>query len=221
MSKVSGITNTRAIKALVFDMDGTLCIPQPWMFPAMRKAIGLEDKSIDILKFIDDLPTEEQKEKAHAGIHKVEEDAMKEMEPQPGLSTLMEYLTSHGYPKSICTRNVITPVNYLVSKFIPANCRNFDHIVTRDFRPTKPNPDPLLHIAKQSLLSPSQLIMVGDSMDDMRSGRTAGCVTVLLKNHVNGHILQDHKEFVDYPIDSLLEIIDILKKLNMESGEVN
>ena len=216
MTKFAGIRNTRSIKALVFDMDGTLCIPQPWMFPAMRSAIGLNDKSIDILAFIDDLPTEKQKEEAHAGIHKVEEEAMKEMEPQPGLGKLMDYLTTNQYSKSICTRNVITPVNYLVSKFIPTNCREFDHIVTRDFRPTKPNPDPLLHIARQLNVPPSEMMMVGDSMDDMRSGRTAGCITVLLKNHVNGHILEDHKEFVDYPIDSLVEIIDILKKLNKE-----
>lgn len=214
MSRVSGIKHLRNIKALVFDMDGTLCLPQPWMFPAMRKAIGLDDNSIDILKFIDDMPTEVQRNKAKEGIHMVEEQAMNEMEEQPGLVKLMKYLTTNDYSKSICTRNVITPVNYFVSKFIPAGYNLFDYIVTRDFRPTKPFPDPLLYISKQLKVDVSQMMMVGDSMDDMRSGRSAGCITVLLKNHVNGHIMTDHKDLVDYPIDNLSEIINILEDSN-------
>ncbi|SMN18127.1 similar to Saccharomyces cerevisiae YOR131C Putative protein of unknown function [Maudiozyma saulgeensis] len=215
MSKFSSIKHMRSIKALVFDMDGTLCLPQPWMFPAMRKAIGLEDKSIDILKFIDDMPTEVQRAKAREAIHGVEEQAMIEMEPQPGLRELMGYLTTHSYSKSICTRNVITPVNYFVSKFIPVGFNLFDYSVTRDFRPTKPYPDPLLYISRELGIDASEMMMVGDSMDDMRSGRSAGCITILLKNHVNGHIMTDHKDLVDYPIDNLSEIITILEKINI------
>lgn len=210
MSKLSGLKHLRTIKALVFDMDGTLCLPQPWMFPAMRKAVGLEDKSIDILTFIDDMPTEAQRVIALEAIHEVECSAMKEMKPQPGLLELMKYLTNNEYSKNICTRNVITPVNHLISQFIPNGFDHFDYIVTRDFRPAKPNPDPLVYIAQKLNLETHEIIMVGDSMDDMRSGKSAGCITVLLKNHVNGHILDDYEEFVDIAVDNLKEIIEIL-----------
>lgn len=199
------------IKAIIFDMDGTLCLPQPWMFPAMRQAIGLHDKSIDILQFIEDLPTLEEKLLAEKRIHDVEVKAMEEMKPQPGLVELMKYLTLNNYSKNICTRNILPPVNNLIKKFLPTEWSNFDYILTRDFRPTKPNPDPLLHIAKLLNLEPQQLIMVGDSFDDMKSGHSAGCFTILLKNHVNGHLLSEHKELIDVTVDYLNEIIPLLQ----------
>jgi hypothetical protein len=59
-------------------VDGTLCLPQNWMFGHMRKALGIDDK-IDILTYIESLPTPEEQRIANAKIEKVEEDAMNEM----------------------------------------------------------------------------------------------------------------------------------------------
>jgi|SRR5579859_2076376 len=77
------------IKGVIFDMgspclksvlikDGTLCLPQNWMFGHMRAALGIDDK-IDILTHIESLPTPEEQRIAHAKIEKVEEDAMNKM----------------------------------------------------------------------------------------------------------------------------------------------
>ncbi|CAE6524572.1 ANM_HP_G0079310.mRNA.1.CDS.1 [Saccharomyces cerevisiae] len=217
MTKLQGLQGSKHIKAVVFDMDGTLCLPQPWMFPAMRNAIGLEDKSIDILHFIDTLPTEKEKKEAHDRIELVEAKAMKETQPQPGLVDIMRYLTKNGISKNICTRNVGAPVETFVKRFIPSELSRFDYIVTREFRPTKPQPDPLLHIASKLNIRPLEMIMVGDSFDDMKSGRSAGCFTVLLKNHVNGHLLLEHKELVDVSVEDLSEIIELIQNMNKES----
>lgn len=213
MTKLKNLI-VKGIKAVVFDMDGTLCVPQPWMFPAMRKAIGLNDKYIDILDFISDLPTDEDRSFAERKIHEVEIQAMNEMTPQPGLVELMKYLTINKFNKGICTRNIQRPVDHLINKFLPLECANFDIIITRDFRPTKPNPDPLLHIAEKLNLTPSEIIMVGDSLDDMKSGHDAGCTTILLKNHINEYLLIDHGELVDISVDRLDEIIPLLQKSN-------
>lgn len=207
----------RCIKAVVFDMDGTLCLPQPWMFPAMRNAIGVNDKSIDILTFIDSLPSALERDEAHRGIEAVEAEAMALMKPQPGLLELMEYLTMKCISKSICTRNLQPPVNYLISKFIPTAFNKFDYILTREFRPTKPNPDPILYIAKQLSLHPKEVVMVGDSYDDMKSGRHAGCITILLKNHVNGYLLDKHADLIDITVDDLADIVAIFKQRNPKS----
>lgn len=208
-------TAMRRIKAVVFDMDGTLCIPQPWMFPAMRKAVGLDDPKMDTLLFIDNLPTAEAREHAHAAIWRVEEKAMGEMQPQPGLQGLMSYLTIHGYSKSILTRNERRPVDHLISNFLTGqDIKKFDYIVTREFKPTKPAPDPLLYIAGQLRLQPMQILMVGDSIDDMRCGRVAGCVTLLLKNNNNKYLLSEHAELVDFAVDRLDHIPDILEQIN-------
>jgi hypothetical protein len=77
------------IKGVIFDMggfqvnllliiDGTLCLPQNWMFGRMRAALGIDDKT-DILDYIESLPTLAEQKLANAKIEKVEEDAMVKM----------------------------------------------------------------------------------------------------------------------------------------------
>lgn len=39
----------------------------------------------------------------------------------------------------------------------------------------KPDPEPLLHTARQLDVSPARLLVVGDSMHDLRAARAAGC----------------------------------------------
>jgi phosphoglycolate phosphatase-like HAD superfamily hydrolase len=81
---------------------------------------------------------------------------------------------------------------------------------TREFKPPKPSPAGILHIAAQwSLPTAENLIMVGDSIDDMTAGRHAGSATVLLVNEVNKD-LANH-ENTDYVITKLDELIDILE----------
>lgn len=67
--------------------------------------------------------------------------------------------------------------------------------------------DPL-ELAKRYL--GSGLIMVGDSADDMSSGRRAGAATVLLANDENEH-LAEH-ECTDLSIRRLDELIDVLER---------
>ncbi len=78
----------------------------------------------------------------------------------------MEYLESKSIPKGICTRNFDAPVNHLLGKFLEG--KEFHPIITREFRPPKPDPAGILHIAKawgfvdgEGAGDGSQLIMVG------------------------------------------------------------
>ncbi|KAG0677861.1 hypothetical protein C6P41_003113 [Kluyveromyces marxianus] len=202
----------KCIKGVVFDMDGTLCLPQTWMFKDMRDAIGCQDPKIDILTFIEELPTAEEQAEAERKITVVEKKAMEEMEPQPGMIELFRFLKENRISKSICTRNLIGAVTYLVESFVPTDLNDFECIVTREFYPPKPKPDPLLHISKQLKLKPEEMIMVGDSADDMKSGAAAGFTTILLNNDVN-KLLRDDKKLVTYSVDKLSDIIDLLEPL--------
>jgi hypothetical protein len=65
-------------------VDGTLCLPQNWMFGHMRAALGI-DRKTDILEYIESLPTPEAQKEAHAKIEKVEEDAMNKMVWKPAI----------------------------------------------------------------------------------------------------------------------------------------
>ncbi|KAL5585037.1 hypothetical protein FOVSG1_014426 [Fusarium oxysporum f. sp. vasinfectum] len=204
---------TPSLRGVVFDMDGTLCEPQTYMFKEMRDVLGIT-KTTDILEHIDTLPKSEQGT-ALESIRNIEREAMKTQTPQPGLMTLMAYLDANAIPKAICTRNFDVPVQNLMEKFLEGS--RFHPIVTRDFRPPKPDPAGILHIAKNWGLhgesgegDASGLIMVGDSIDDMTAGRMAGAATVLLVNDVN-RALAEHAH-TDLVITTLDELVDILEQ---------
>ncbi|GKT60380.1 haloacid dehalogenase-like hydrolase [Colletotrichum tofieldiae] len=199
------------------------------MFGEMRQALGIT-KSVDILDHIYALPTKEAQETAMESIRQIERTAMASQVAQPGLADLMSYLDRRGVRKGICTRNFDAPVAHLLGKFLEGSL--FEPIITRDFRPPKPDPAGILHIARSwGLVKPvedeqepgidaaagtgaqgdaSELIMVGDSIDDMTAGRRAGAATVLLANDVNVHLI-DH-EHTDLVIRRLDELVPILEE---------
>ncbi|KAH8178974.1 haloacid dehalogenase-like hydrolase domain-containing protein [Sarocladium implicatum] len=207
----SSPSDAPTLRGVVFDMDGTLCIPQTYMFGQMREALGIT-KSVDILEHVESLPQDEQST-ALSAIRNIESEAMKSQAPQPGLTQLMQFLDSHRIRKAICTRNFDVPVQNLLTNFLPDSL--FEPIVTRDFKPPKPDPAGILHIAKAWGLvdgdkgDATGLIMVGDSIDDMTSGRKAGAATVLLVNDVNRH-LADH-DHTDVVVESLDELATVLE----------
>ncbi|KAK7427120.1 hypothetical protein QQZ08_006389 [Neonectria magnoliae] len=203
---------TPKLRGVVFDMDGTLCEPQNYMFAEMRAALGIS-KPTDILEHIDTLPDHEQPT-AIESIRAIEREAMKSQKAQPGLMHLMSYLDAKGIRKAICTRNFDVPVQNLLTKFLEGS--HFHPVVTREFRPPKPSPAGILHIAENWGLKDdagsadaSGLIMVGDSIDDMTAGRKAGAATVLLVNDVNRE-LADHAH-TDLVIRSLDELVHHLE----------
>ncbi|KAH6844959.1 HAD-like domain-containing protein [Chaetomium sp. MPI-CAGE-AT-0009] len=140
-----GPTQARKLEGIVFDVDGTLCEPQTYMFSEMRNALGIT-KSQDILEHVYSLPSPEQQHSAMELIRDIERRAMLQQVAQPGLTELMAYLDARGVRKGICTRNFDTPVNNLLNKFLAGSV--FAPIVTRDFRPPKPDPAGILHIAR-------------------------------------------------------------------------
>ncbi|KAJ5990019.1 hypothetical protein N7499_010544 [Penicillium canescens] len=204
-------SNAPLLKGIVFDVDGTLCLPQHHMFNEMREALGI-DRSIDILHHIRQLPTPEDRAAAVSKVQAVERRAMIDQQPQPGLLRLMDYLESRGLRRALCTRNFEAPVKYLVDNHLPTHV--FLPIITRDTPNLLPKPDPagILHIASEWGLGnrAESMIMVGDSIDDMTSGHMAGAATVLLLNERNVH-LREHAH-TDLCISRLDDLVDILEQ---------
>jgi HAD superfamily hydrolase (TIGR01549 family) len=177
------------------------------MFAEMRKALNIE-KPTDILDHIYSLPETEQEE-AQGKVRDIERAAMKSQQPQAGLVELMEYLDSRGVKKGICTRNFDAPVTHLLTTFLPTS--KFHPVVTREFRPPKPDPAGILHIAKDWMHEDGgkSLIMVGDSIDDMTAGYRASAATVLLVNDVNRHLAEhEHTDLVVKQLDDLIAILE-------------
>ncbi|EOA90174.1 uncharacterized protein SETTUDRAFT_167115 [Exserohilum turcica Et28A] len=206
-AKRKAVEDRPPLRGIVFDVDGTLCLPQNYMFAEMRVALGIE-KPTDILDHVYSLPEAEQEE-AQEKIRNIERTAMKSQQPQAGLVELMDYVDSRGVKKGICTRNFDAPVTHLLTTFLPKSV--FSPIVTREFRPPKPDPAGILHIAKDWGLQNGgeSLIMVGDSIDDMTAGHRAGAATVLLLNDVNSHLAEhEHTDFVVTQLDELIDVLE-------------
>lgn len=83
------------------------------------------------------------------------------------------------------------PVDHLLKNFLSDH--HFGPVVTREFKPPKPSPAGLLHIVNAWNVPPENVIMVGDSIDDMQAGFRAGAGTILIRSDVNEHVT-DKKE---------------------------
>lgn len=190
------------------------------MFAEMRQAVNIP-KGSDILDYIHALPEKEQRE-AFGKIQDIERTAMSKQVPQAGLVSLMEFLDEHNIKKGICTRNFDAPVNHLLSNHLPRHINPFSPIITRDFRPPKPSPAGILHIAHAWGIadtadvpeSPPEerqlpMIMVGDSIDDMIAGHDAGAMTVLLRSEGKEELEKDPRTHL--VISRLDELIALMK----------
>jgi phosphoglycolate phosphatase-like HAD superfamily hydrolase len=174
------------------------------MFAEMRSAVHIP-KSEDILDYIHAMP-EAQQQGAFTKIQDIERKAMAEQVPQAGLVSLLEFLDEHKIKKAICTRNFDHPVEHFTSQHVPGHVRKFEPIVTRGFRPPKPSPAGILHIAhawgvveraevpeSPQTERPLPVMMVGDSIDDIVAGYEAGALTVLLKSEGKEELERDER----------------------------
>ena len=216
------------------------------MFGEMRRALGIP-KTVDILTQIQSLSTEidqaahdshsatSPRDRAKRAIERIEENAMTQQTPQPGLTELMSYLDKRALRKALCTRNFPMPVTHLLETFLPET--SFAPIITREtvgVRP-KPSPEGLWRIAEHWGLRgddevvtnrPAEggetdplelarwhlgagLIMVGDSVDDIAAGTRAGTATVLLLNEDNEHVVErERPDLVIRRLDELVKVLD-------------
>lgn len=90
------------IKAVIFDMDGTLTVPV-LNFLEMRSRLGLRPEQ-DILPTIQALPPPER-ERAMAVIEELEEEGVRKMEVQPGALALLAFIAEAGVERALMTRN--------------------------------------------------------------------------------------------------------------------
>jgi phosphoglycolate phosphatase-like HAD superfamily hydrolase len=85
------------LAGIVFDVDGTLTVPQPWMFTKMRRLLAISEDR-DILAHV-----------AVAGgmevVVEVEKEAMAGMQVGPGVRECLEWLQERGVRKALLTRN--------------------------------------------------------------------------------------------------------------------
>ena len=72
----------------------------------------------------------------------------------------------------------------------------------------KPMPGMLFDAAKKHNISLKKSYMIGDRWKDIKAGNVAGCKSIFIDYNYK----EDNKEKADYTVNSLLEIIDIIRE---------
>ncbi|KAL2506498.1 Haloacid dehalogenase-like hydrolase domain-containing protein [Abeliophyllum distichum] len=202
-TSIPSVTAKPRLRGVVFDMDGTLTVPVI-DFPAMyRTVLGekeyLKIKSenptgIDILHHIETWSPDKQK-RAYEIIADFEKQGMDRLQIMPGASELCGFLDSRNIRRGLITRNVKEAVDLFHIRFGMI----FSPALSREFRPYKPDPAPLLHICTTWGVQADEVMMIGDSLkDDVACGKRAGAFTCLLDE--TGSLFTVGKKFRPCPL---------------------
>ncbi|MED6156990.1 hypothetical protein PIB30_019289 [Stylosanthes scabra] len=206
------------LRGVVFDMDGTLTVPAI-DFAAMYRAVLGEHEynrikaqnpsGIDILHEIENWTPQKQR-KAFETIADYERQGLDHLQIMPGAAELCDRLDSEKIRRGLITRNVKSAVDLFHERF----GITFSPALSREFRPYKPDPGPLLHICSVWDVLPNEVIMVGDSLkDDVACGKRAGAHTCLLdqtgRYDSPEYVNVEHKP--DFKVTSLAEVYSILE----------
>lgn len=161
-----------------------------------------------ILEFIDGLENHRDQENAKAVLDGFEEKAASVSEPNHGAEELIAYLKTRGISLGIISRNSKKSIDRALQNFTRIRPSDFDIIVTRELPiAPKPSPDGILFAAEKLNIETDRILMVGDFIFDVISGKSAGAHTVWVKNNTE---LPTPAPESDYKVESLLEIKNII-----------
>ncbi|MFN8384322.1 MAG: HAD family hydrolase [Anaerolineales bacterium] len=185
--------DTQKIKALCFDVDGTLSDTDDLyvqkvtrFFPrflfkdpdhsARRFVMWMEAPGNALLGLADTLNLDDEMVAVINWLSLHRKHSSKQFLLVPGVDELLKQL--HGrYPMSVVSaRDEHGTMAFLEQYDL---VKYFDVIVTGLSAPhTKPYPDPILLAAQKMNVAPENCLMIGDTTVDIRAGKSAGAQTV-------------------------------------------
>jgi HAD superfamily hydrolase (TIGR01549 family) len=190
------------IKAVIFDLDGT--ITEPFFdFDAIRRELGFAPDAGPILELMEKM-TPIQRQNAERVLRNHEQRAVAESTLNPGAKETLDALRKMGIRIGILTRNKKENAFAVAQK----HGLKFDGVVGREEGPVKPDAFGVLHLCEQFHVKPDQTMVVGDYLFDLLCARVAGAIAVLLKNHPKAGEFTKHADFV---IENITDILQIIK----------
>jgi HAD superfamily hydrolase (TIGR01509 family) len=191
-----------SIKAVIFDLDGT--ITQPYFdFDAIREEIGLARDSGPVLESMDRM-TPQQRDKAEQILHYHEQKAVTESKLNAGAGQTLWSLRAAGIHIGVLTRNKRSNALAIARK----HKLKFDAVVGREDGPVKPDAFGVLRLSRQFGVGPQETLLVGDYLFDLLCAKAAGAVAVLLANNSRAGEFAGHADFCIENIGEILQIIE-------------
>lgn len=187
-------------KGVIFDMDGTLIEQKVDFVKLSRDICEVADNDIigqhrewdrdDLAKAMANVSIDGQR-KIKQIIGEECQSALECMTIQEGGPELVSFLAQNGMRRAILTRNYETNALHMQQMYFDVKSdATFDLVIGRDthydgIEPLEgeiPKSERILYICELWGCSPSEVIMVGDSIkDDILEGNRAGASTVLLE----------------------------------------
>lgn len=190
------------IKAVIFDLDGT--ITQPYFdFDAIREEMGLARDSGPILESMEKMTVQQRKE-AEKILHEHEQKAVRESKLNAGAKQTLAALRAAGIHIGILTRNRRSNAFAIARK----HNLKFDAVFGREEGPVKPDTFGVLRLCEQFGVKPEETLLVGDYLFDLLCAKAAGAVAVLLTNHERSSEFAEKADFCIENISGVLEIIE-------------
>lgn len=213
------------MKAVIFDLDGTLADSLESIAYCANTALahlgyGPFEKS-DFRHFVgdgarkllercllhrgeEDLEHIAQFEKEYKELF--EEFCMYKVEPYDGIIALLEELKQEGILIAVLSNKPHERAVEVVETLFGKDC--FDVILgQKDDIPRKPSPDGIYYIAERLNLPLSDIVYVGDTNTDMKTGKAAGVLTI-------GVLwgFRDRKELEENDADVIIKYPDEIKE---------
>jgi HAD superfamily hydrolase (TIGR01509 family) len=190
------------IKAVIFDLDGT--ITEPFFdFDAIRQEMGYSPNAGPILELMEKM-TPQQREDAERILLAHEEKAVAESTLNPGAREVLDELRRRKIQIGILTRNKRDNAFAVAEK----HGLKFDAVVGREEGPVKPDAFGVQYLCRQFGIKPGESLVVGDYLFDLLCARAAGAIPVLLKNHRKADEFARYADFVIENITDILKIIE-------------
>jgi len=191
-----------SIKAVIFDLDGT--ITEPFFdFDAIREEMGLPRDSGPVLEAMEEM-TPQRRKAVEQILHFHEERAVAESRLNVGAKQTLKTLRQAGLHIGILTRNRRCNALAIAKK----HGLNFDVVVGREDGPAKPDAFGVLEICRRLGVKSQETMLVGDYLFDLLCAKAAGAIAVLLANHNTNRRFAEHADFTIETIGQVLQIID-------------
>lgn len=190
-----------SIKAVIFDLDGTIT-EHYFDFGAIREEIGVARDSGPLLETMLKM-SQEERLRAEDILHYHEQQAIEASRLNPGALETISALRQGGIQVGVLTRNQRDNAVEVARR----HNLEFDAILGREDGPVKPDSFGVLNLCNKFRVEPHETLVVGDYLFDLQCAKSAGAIAVWLKNN---HHNQDFTEEADFCIENVGQILKIV-----------
>jgi len=185
--------NLKAIKAIVYDLDGTIISTvdlqeSAWIHAGKQFGVKVSEqflqyqKGIPADQSVKKLLSDAEYLKFGKKLAKVKEAYSLEHAEQaklfPEFIEAIDRLEERGFKIGICTSALFAFVKKIFARISSLHHFSNKTVCRKDFTLGKPNPEPLLVISQRLKVPPAQILYVGDAFSDYEAAKAAGCTFV-------------------------------------------